>query len=54
MYKCLYLYSLWSLYLSHYPAVNPDGVFIRERCLLRNDYTLTDNNDITKEELSYN
>ena len=37
--------------------VNPDGVFIRELGLLRDDYSLTDNNDnacvITKKEVSY-
>ena len=26
------------------------GVFIRELCLLRDDYSLIDNNDITKEK----
>ena len=47
------LYKCFDIYLSH----NPDGVFIREMCLLRDDYSLTDNNDnacdITKEEVSY-
>ena len=38
--------------MSHNSTVNPDGVFICELCLLRDDYSLTDNNDITKEELS--
>ena len=44
---------MWSLYLSHYPAVNPDGVFIRELYLLRDNYSLIDNSDITKDELSH-
>ena len=44
MYKC------FDIYLSHDSTVNTDGVFIRELCLLRDDYSLTDNNDITKEE----
>ena len=40
--------------MSHNSAVNQDGVFIRELCLLmRDDYSLTDNNDITKEEVSH-
>ena len=29
------------------------GVFIRELCLLRDDYSLIDNNDITKEKESH-
>ena len=37
----------------HDSTVNPDGVFIRELCLLRDDYYLTDNNNITKEEVSH-
>ena len=47
------------IYLSHNSAVNPDGVFIRELCLLRDDFSivilfqLIDNNDITKEEVSH-
>ena len=51
------LYKCFDIYLSHDSTVNPDGVFIRELCLLRDDYSLTDNNDnacdITKEEVSY-
>ena len=47
------LYKCFDIYLSHDSAVNPDGVFIRELCLLRDDYSLTDNNDITKEEVSH-
>ena len=51
------LYKSFDIYLSHDSTVNPDGVFIREQCLLRDDYSLTDNNDnacdITKEEVSY-
>ena len=37
----------------HNPAINPDGTFIRELCLFKDDYSLIDNNDITKEELSH-
>ena len=44
------LYKCFDSYLSHKSAVNPDGVFIRELCLLRDDYSLLDNNDITKEK----
>ena len=51
------LYKCFDIYLSHDSTVNPDGVFIRELCLLRDDYSLTDNNDnacdITREEVSY-
>ena len=51
------LYKCFDIYLSHDSTVNPDGVFIRELCLLRDDYSLTDNDDndcdITKEEVSY-
>ena len=47
------LYECFDLYLSHNSAANPDGVFIRELCLLRDDYSLIDNNDITKEEVSH-
>ena len=47
------LYKCFDLYLSHNPAVNPDGTFIRELCLFIDDYSLLDNNDITKEELSH-
>ena len=47
------LYKCFDLYLSHNSAVNPDEVFIRELCLLRDYYSLTDNNDITKEEVSH-
>ena len=43
------LYKYVDLYLSH----NPDGTFIRELCLFKDDYFLIDNNDITKEELSH-
>ena len=32
--------------MSHDSTVNPDGVFLRELCLLRDDYSLSDNNDI--------
>ena len=39
------LYKCFDLYLSHNSAVNPDGVFILELCLLRDDYFLIDNND---------
>ena len=43
--------------MSHDSTVNPDRVFLRELCLLRDDYSLTDNNDNdcdrTKEEISY-
>ena len=41
------------IYLSHDSTINPDGVFIRELCLLRDDYSLTENTDITKEEVSH-
>ena len=37
------LYKCFDLYLSHNSAVYPDGVFIRELCLLRDDYSLIDN-----------
>ena len=47
MYKC------FDLHFSHNPAVNLDGTFIRELCLFRDDYSLIDNNDIIKEELSH-
>ena len=46
-------YMSFDLYLSHNPAVNPDGVFIRELCLFRDDYSPIDNNDITTEVLSH-
>ena len=44
---------IYRAYLSHDSTVNPDGVFIRELCLLRDDYSLTDNNDVSKEEVSH-
>ena len=47
------LYKCFDLYLSHNSAVNPDRICIRELYLLRNDYSLIDNNDITKEEVSH-
>ena len=48
------LYKCFDIYLSHDSTVNPDGVFKHElQCLLRDDYYLTDNNDITKEEVSH-
>ena len=50
------LYKCFDIYLSHDSTGNPDGVFIRELTelsLLRDDYSLTDNNDITKEEVSH-
>ena len=47
------LYKCFDIYLSHDSTVNPDGVFIRELCLLRDDYSLIDNNDVTKEEVSH-
>ena len=50
---CLPLSKLYKCFDSHNSAVNPDGVFIRELCLLRDDYSLIDNNDITKEEVSH-
>ena len=46
-------YKCFDIYLSHDSAVKPDGVFIRELCLSRDDYSLIDNNDITKEEVSH-
>ena len=49
----LLLYECFDVYLSHNSTVNPDVVFIRELCLLRDDYSLTDNNDITREEVSH-
>ena len=46
------LYKCFDLYPSHNSAVNPDGVFIRELCLLRDDYSrLIGNIAITKEEV---
>ena len=42
------LYKCFDLYLSHNPVVNPDGVLTP--LLFRHDYSLIDNNDITKEE----
>ena len=43
----------FGIYLSHNSAVNPDGVFIRKLCLLRDNYSLIDNNDIIKKEISH-
>ena len=37
------LYKCFDIYLSHDFTINPDGVFIREQCLLRDDYSLTEN-----------
>ena len=39
--------------MSHNSAINPDGVCIHVMCLLRDEYSLIDNNYITKEEVSY-
>ena len=47
------LYKCFDLYLSHNSAVNPEGVFILELCLLKDKYSPIDNNDITKEEVSH-
>ena len=47
------LYKCFDIYLSHDSTVIPEGVFVRELCLLRDYYSLSDNNDITKEEVSY-
>ena len=47
------LYECFDLYLSHDSAVNPNGVLISELCLLRDGYSLTDDNDKTKEEISH-
>ena len=45
------LKKCFDLSLSHNYAVNPDGTFICDLCLFRDDYSLI-NNDITKEVLS--
>ena len=52
MYLCK-VYKCFDLHFSHNPAVNLDRTFIRELCLFRDDYSLIDNNDIIKEELSH-
>ena len=43
----------FDIYLSHNSAVHPDGVFIRGLCLLKDDYFLINNNDLTKEEVPH-
>ena len=40
--------------MSHNTAINPDGVCKHVMCVLRDDYSLLDNNYITiKEEVSH-
>ena len=38
---------------NHADLGNPDGAFIHDLCLFRDDYPRIGNNDITKEELSH-
>ena len=38
---------------NHADLANPDGAFIHDLCLFRDDYPRIGNNDITKEELSH-
>ena len=40
-------------YMSHSITVFPEGSFIRDLCLMRDDYTVFNNCAITKEELVF-
>ena len=39
--------------MSHSITVFPEGSFIRDLCLIRDDYTVFNNCAITKEELGF-
>ena len=47
LHKCL------DSYMSHSVTVFSEGSFIRDLCLIRNDYTVFNNCAITKEELFF-
>ena len=39
--------------MSHSITISPEGSFIRDLCLMRDDYTVFNNCAITKEELGF-
>ena len=44
------LHKCFDSYMSHSITVFPEGSFIRDLCLMRDDYTVFNNCTITKEE----
>ena len=47
------LLKCFDSYMSHSITVFPDGSFIRDLCLMRDDYSVFNNYAITKEELVF-
>ena len=47
------LLKCFDSYMSHSITVFPDGSFIRDLCLMRDDYSVFNNCAITKEELFF-
>ena len=47
------LHKCFDSYMSHSITVFPEGAFIRDRCLIRDDHTVLKNSAITKEELFF-
>ena len=47
------LLQCFDSYMSHSITVFPEGSFIRDLCLMRDDYTVFNNCAITKEELVF-
>ena len=47
------LHKCFDSYMSHSITVFPEGSFIRDLCLMRDDYTVCNNCAITKEELVF-
>ena len=48
-----YINVLIHICLNHSITVFPEGSFIRDLCLMRDDYTVFNNCAITKEELDF-
>ena len=47
------LHNCFDSYMSHSNTVSPESFFIRDLCLIRDDYTVFNNCAITKEELGF-
>ena len=47
------LHKCFDSYMSHSITVFPEGCFISDLCLIRNDYTVFNNCAITKEEVAF-
>ena len=48
------LHKCFDSYMSHSITVFPEGYFIRDLCLMRDDYTVFNNCAITKEDFFFN